>query len=52
MSEEIIKESFIYLDFNGKLVNSLVNEKFYLKIANLHKNKPLVQINDVLFKGL
>ncbi|EEZ97248.2 uncharacterized protein LOC103314470 [Tribolium castaneum] len=43
--------SYIYLDFNEKLTSNIFANKMFLRIANLHKPNPLVQINDLVFKG-
>ncbi|CAH0552586.1 unnamed protein product [Brassicogethes aeneus] len=47
--DEII--SHILLDFNGKLQPEVFNNKIFIKIINLDKKNPLVQINDLTFKG-
>lgn len=45
------KNNYIYLDFNGKLSSDTFQNEVFLRIANLHKQNPLVQVNDTLFKG-
>ncbi|KAH0807312.1 hypothetical protein GEV33_015477 [Tenebrio molitor] len=42
---------YIYLDFNEKLTSNIFANKMFLRVANLHKPNPLVQVNDLLFKG-
>lgn len=42
---------YVYLDFNEKLASNIFANKMFFRIANLHKPNPLVQINDLLFKG-
>ncbi|XP_044261852.1 uncharacterized protein LOC123009537 [Tribolium madens] len=42
---------YVYLEFNEKLTSNIFANKMFLRIANLHKPNPLVQINDLLFKG-
>nr|CAI5822272.1 unnamed protein product [Callosobruchus analis] len=44
-------EKFVYLDFNGKIDDDVLNKEFFFSMANLHKQNPLVQVNDYLFKG-
>ncbi|XP_060524531.1 uncharacterized protein LOC132700949 [Cylas formicarius] len=43
--------TYIFLDFNGKLPSESLEEKTFLRIANLHKEHPLIQVNDLVFKG-
>ncbi|RZC39125.1 TFIIIC sub6 domain containing protein [Asbolus verrucosus] len=43
--------SYVYLEFNEKLTPSIFANKMFLRVANLHKPNPLVQINDLVFKG-
>ncbi|XP_018573635.1 uncharacterized protein LOC108912740 [Anoplophora glabripennis] len=44
-------DKYIYLDFNGKLSSDVFQNEVFLRIANLHKKDPLIQVNDTLFKG-
>ncbi|KAJ8968836.1 hypothetical protein NQ317_005304 [Molorchus minor] len=45
-------EKYAFLDFNGTLSSDVFDKEFYFRIANLHKNNPLVQVNDNVFKGV
>lgn len=42
---------YIYLDFNEKLAPNIFTKRIFLRVANLHKPNPLIQLNDLLFKG-
>lgn len=48
MAEE---KAIIYLDFGGKLTSDTFDKDVFIRIANLHKNNPLVQVNDGVYKG-
>lgn len=45
------ESTYVYLDFNEKLTSNIFASKLFLRVANLHKPNPLVQINDLIFKG-
>ncbi|KAG5894082.1 hypothetical protein JTB14_003939 [Gonioctena quinquepunctata] len=45
------KENLIYLDFNGKLPLDVLKKDVFIRIANLHKKDPFVQVNDSVYKG-
>lgn len=49
--EESEKGAYLLLDFNGKLTTDIFKEKVFIKVINLEKKNPLVQINDLTFKG-
>lgn len=53
MSDSNLNENglYLYLDFSGKVKNDVFDEPFHLQIANLHKENPLVQLNERVFKG-
>lgn len=42
---------YLYLDFGGDVNNDVFENPTHLRIANLHKENPLVQLNDRVFKG-
>lgn len=48
MAEE---KAIIYLDFGGKLTSDTFDKDVFIRIANLHKKNPLVQVNDGVYKG-
>ncbi|XP_066139038.1 general transcription factor 3C polypeptide 6 [Euwallacea fornicatus] len=50
-TEDDIEEQLIFLDFNDKLPSELLNNKIFLRVANLEEKNPLVQVNDLIFKG-
>ncbi|XP_030752015.1 uncharacterized protein LOC115879363 isoform X2 [Sitophilus oryzae] len=45
------KEIFVYLDFDGKLPTEFLKSKMFIRIADLQTKNPLVQVNDMVFKG-
>lgn len=52
-NQKNVEESdlFLYLDFGGEVNNDVFNDTIHLRIANLHKENPLVQLNERVFKG-
>ena len=45
-------EIYLYLDTNEKLdLNFFENQDIFFKVINLHKENPLVQIGNYVFKG-
>lgn len=52
MAENIKDDNiYLYLDFGGNLKDDIFEEPINLQIANLHKENPLVQLNERVFKG-
>ncbi|XP_066256711.1 uncharacterized protein [Euwallacea similis] len=50
-TEDDIEEQLIFLDFNDKLPSELLKNKVFLRVANLEEKNPLIQVNDLIFKG-
>lgn len=44
-------ELYLFLDFGANIKSDMFEAPIHLQIANLHKENPLVQLNDRLFKG-
>ncbi|CAG9832646.1 unnamed protein product [Diabrotica balteata] len=44
-------ETLILLDFKDNLTNKTFEKETFIRVANLHKKNPLVQINDTIFEG-
>nr|XP_023024909.1 uncharacterized protein LOC111512979 [Leptinotarsa decemlineata] len=49
---EDVKDTYIYLDFNGKLPVDVFEKEVFIRFANLHKNNAFVQVNDSVYKGV
>lgn len=48
----IDKEVYVHIDFNGKLDLTLLDDNVYFKMVNLHKQNPIIQVNDFIFQGI
>lgn len=44
-------ENLIYLDFNDKIPKEFLQDKMFIRIVDLKSQNPLIQINDMVFKG-
>ncbi|XP_050511985.1 uncharacterized protein LOC114346541 [Diabrotica virgifera virgifera] len=44
-------ETLILFDFKDNLTNETFEKETFIRVANLHKKNPLVQINDTIFQG-
>lgn len=45
------QEYYLYLDFGEEVNNDVFGEPVHLRIENLLKENPLVQLNERVFKG-
>lgn len=50
-SKQALMETAVYLDFSEKIPPEMLDHKVFIRIANLKNKNPLVQINDMIFKG-
>ncbi|CAG9856461.1 unnamed protein product [Phyllotreta striolata] len=48
---DVEEKTLIYLEFNDTLANETFDRDTFIRIANLHKKNPFVQINDLVYKG-
>lgn len=45
------EETLVFLDFTDKLPSDILKSKVFFRVANLDTPNPLVQVNDLIFKG-
>ncbi|KAL3277346.1 hypothetical protein HHI36_012697 [Cryptolaemus montrouzieri] len=50
-TETSIDEVFLFVDFGKRVRDDIFFNKVFFRIANLETENPLVQVNDLLFKG-